>query len=324
MIDRFLENALEIDVDAISDGTDTVIGGIMEHIEEAGIHSGDSACVLPSINLKPKVLEQVKKNTKALARELNVVGLMNIQYAVKDDTVYVIEVNPRASRTVPFVSKATGIPLAKMATKVIMGMSLKELGFTQEVVPAYISCKEAVLPFNRFPGVDTVLGPEMKSTGEVMGIDTSFGLAYAKSQMAAGQTLPVSGTVFLSVRNEDKQPLLEPATLFHDMGFNIVATQGTSEFLLDHGIPNRKVNKVREGRPHVVDLIINGGVDLVVNTTSNKKEISESRSIRQTTLQFRVPYTTTIAAAKASALAVKAMIDGEIGVKTIQEYHKGT
>jgi carbamoyl-phosphate synthase large subunit len=324
LIDRFLEDAIEIDVDALSDGTDTVIGGIMEHIEEAGIHSGDSACVLPSINLKPQVLEQIKENTTALARELNVVGLMNIQYAVKKDTVYVIEVNPRASRTVPFVSKATGIPLAKMATKVIMGMSLKELGFTQEVVPAHISCKEAVLPFNRFPGVDTILGPEMKSTGEVMGIDISFGLAYAKSQMAAGQTLPVSGTVFLSVRNEDKQPLLEPATLFHDMGFNIVATQGTSEFLLDHGIPNTKVNKVREGRPHVVDLIINGGVDLVVNTTSNKKEISESRSIRQTTLQFRVPYTTTIAAAKASALAVKAMIDGEIGVKTIQEYHKGT
>jgi len=324
LIDRFLEDAIEIDVDALSDGTDTVIGGIMEHIEEAGIHSGDSACVLPSINLKPQVLEQIKENTTALARELNVVGLMNIQYAVKDDSVYVIEVNPRASRTVPFVSKTTGIPLAKMATKVIMGMSLKELGLTQEVVPAHISCKEAVLPFNRFPGVDTILGPEMKSTGEVMGIDTSFGLAYAKSQMAAGQTLPVSGTVFLSVRNEDKQPLLEPATLFHDMGFNIVATQGTSEFLLDHGIPNTKVNKVREGRPHVVDLIINGGVDLVVNTTSNKKEISESRSIRQTTLQFRVPYTTTIAAAKASALAVKAMIDGEIGVKTIQEYHKGT
>ncbi|MBW2144573.1 MAG: carbamoyl-phosphate synthase large subunit, partial [Deltaproteobacteria bacterium] len=306
LIDRFLEDAIEIDVDALSDGTDTVIGGIMEHIEEAGIHSGDSACVLPSINLKPNVLEQIKKNTTALARELNVVGLMNIQYAVKDDTVYVIEVNPRASRTVPFVSKATGIPLAKMATKLIMGMRLKELGFTQEIVPGHISCKEAVLPFNRFPGVDIILGPEMRSTGEVMGIDTSFGLAYAKAQMAAGQKLPLSGTVFLSVRNEDKQALLKPASLFHDMGFDIVATQGTSEFLLANGIPNRKVNKVREGRPHVVDLIINGGVDLVVNTTSNKKEIAESRSIRQTTLQFRVPYTTTIAAAKASALAVKA------------------
>ncbi|MBW1900814.1 MAG: carbamoyl-phosphate synthase large subunit [Deltaproteobacteria bacterium] len=323
LIDRFLEDAIEIDVDALSDGTDTVIGGIMEHIEEAGIHSGDSACVLPSINLKPNVLEQIKKNTTALARELNVVGLMNIQYAVKDDTVYVIEVNPRASRTVPFVSKATGIPLAKMATKLIMGMRLKELGFTQEIVPGHISCKEAVLPFNRFPGVDIILGPEMRSTGEVMGIDTSFGLAYAKAQMAAGQKLPLSGTVFLSVRNEDKQALLKPASLFHDMGFDIVATQGTSEFLLANGIPNRKVNKVREGRPHVVDLIINGGVDLVVNTTSNKKEIAESRSIRQTTLQFRVPYTTTIAAAKASAFAVKAMIDGDIGVKTLQEYHEG-
>ncbi len=323
LIDRFLEDAIEIDVDAISDGTDTVIGGIMEHIEEAGIHSGDSACVLPSIHLRPEILDQIKSHTRALAGELNVVGLMNIQYAVKNDTVYVLEVNPRASRTVPFVSKATGIPLAKMATKVIMGMRLKELGLTREIVPQHISCKEAVLPFSRFPGVDTILGPEMKSTGEVMGVDTSFGLAYAKSQMAAGQTLPLSGTVFLSVRDEDKEALVIPAAMFHDMGFKIVATQGTSDFLSGRGIANEKVNKVREGRPHIVDLIINGGVDLVVNTTSNKKEIAESRSIRQTTLQFRIPYTTTIAAAKASALAIKSMLDGELGVKTIQEYHEG-
>jgi carbamoyl-phosphate synthase large subunit len=224
---------------------------------------------------------------------------------------------------VPFVSKATGIPLAKMATKVIMGMHLKELGLTRGIVPNHISCKEAVLPFNRFPGVDIILGPEMKSTGEVMGIDTSFGLAFAKSQMAAGQTLPLSGTVFLSVRDEDKSALLKPASLFKEMGFKIVATQGTSDFLLGHGITNKKVNKVREGRPHIVDLIINGGIDLVVNTTSNKKEIAESRSIRQTTLQFRIPYTTTIAAAKATVLAIKSMIDGELGVKTLQEYHEG-
>jgi len=323
LIDRFLEDAVEIDVDAVSDGTDTVIGGIMEHIEEAGVHSGDSACVLPSISLTPETLNQIKSYTMALARDLDVVGLMNIQYAVKDDVVYVLEVNPRASRTVPFVSKATGIPLAKIATKVIMGMSLKALGLTREIVPKHISCKEAVLPFNRFPGVDTILGPEMKSTGEVMGIDASFGIAYAKSQMAAGQTLPVSGTVFLSVRNEDKEDLVKPASLFYEMGFKIVATQGTSDFLSAHGIPNEKVLKVREGRPHIVDLIINRGVDLVVNTTSNKKEIAESRSIRQTTLQFRIPYTTTIAGAKATALAIKAMIYGEIGVKTIQEYHQG-
>jgi carbamoyl-phosphate synthase large subunit len=322
LIDRFLEDAIEVDVDAISDGTDTVIGGIMEHIEEAGIHSGDSACVLPSIHLSDKTLQKIKENTVALARELNVVGLMNIQYAVKADVVYVLEVNPRASRTVPFVSKATGIPLAKLATKVMMGMSLKELGLLEEKIPKHISCKEAVLPFNRFPGVDIILGPEMKSTGEVMGIDTSFGLAYAKSQLAAGQTLPLEGTVFLSVRDQDKQGLLAPAALFKDMGFKIIATQGTSGFLLANGIANEKVNKVREGRPHIVDLIINGGVDLVVNTTSGKKEIAESLSIRQNTLQFRIPYTTTIAAAKATALAIKALIEGELGVKTIQEYHK--
>jgi carbamoyl-phosphate synthase large subunit len=323
LIDRFLEDAIEVDVDAISDGIDTVIGGIMEHIEEAGVHSGDSACVLPTIHLKPETLEQIRENTVALARELNVVGLMNIQYAVKKDIVYVLEVNPRASRTVPFISKATGIPLAKIATKVIMGMTLKELGFTQEIVPKHISCKEAVLPFNRFPGVDILLGPEMKSTGEVMGVDTDFGRAYAKAQLAAGQTLPLSGTVFLSVRKKDKPALLEPASLFKEMGFLIVATEGTSDFLSEHGIANEKVNKVRDGRPHIVDLIINGGVDLVVNTTSSKKEIAESLSIRQSTLQFRIPYTTTIAAAKATALAIKAMIAGELGVKTIQEYHKG-
>ncbi len=323
LIDRFLEDALEIDVDVISDGSNTVIGGIMEHIEEAGIHSGDSACVLPSISLSQETLEQIKHHAIALAHELNVVGLMNIQCAVKDGVVYVLEVNPRASRTVPFVSKATGIPLAKLATKVIMGMSLKELGLTREIIPSHISCKEAVFPFNRFPGVDIILGPEMKSTGEVMGIDRSFGLAYAKSQLAAGQALPLSGTVFLSVRNEDKEALLKPASLFKQMGFKIVATQGTSDFLLGHGIANEKVNKVREGRPHIVDLIINGGVNLVVNTTSSKKEIAESLSIRQTTLAFRIPYTTTIAAAKATAFAIQAMKEGEIGVKTIQEYHKG-
>ncbi len=321
LIDRFLDNALEIDVDAISDGTDTVVGGIMEHIEAAGIHSGDSACVLPSIHLSPKILEQIKSHTKALARELNVVGLMNIQYAVKDEVLYVIEVNPRASRTVPFVSKATGIPFAKLATKVIMGMTLKELGLTHEVVPTHISCKEAVLPFNRFQGVDTLLGPEMKSTGEVMGIATSFGLAFAKSQLAAGQTLPLSGTVFLSVRDEDKTDLLNAATRFLDMGFKILATKGTSDFLSDHGITNNKVNKVSEGRPHIVDLIINGSVNLVVNTTSDKKAIAESLSIRQTTLQFRIPYTTTLAAAKATASAIKSMIDGDMDVKTLQEYH---
>ena len=321
LIDKFLEHAIEIDVDAISDGRDTIIGGIMEHIEEAGIHSGDSACVLPPISLSPKLLEEIKAHTRALARELNVVGLMNIQYAVKNRVLYVLEVNPRASRTIPFVSKATSVPLAKLATKVIMGMSLKELGFTKEVVPAYVSCKESVFPFARFPGVDTILGPEMKSTGEVMGIDSDFGLAFAKSQIAAGQSLPFSGAVFVSVKDEDKMPLLETIFNLYDIGFRIMATKGTSNYLLEHGISNIAVNKVREGRPHIVDMIKNGEVDMVINTTDNKKAVSESISIRRTALTFNIPYTTTLAGAKATVQAIKSMLKGTLEVKTIQEYH---
>ncbi len=321
LIDRFLEDATEIDVDAISDGRDTVIGGIMEHIEEAGIHSGDSACVLPTVSLSPEIVERIKENTRAIAGELNVIGLMNIQYAVKNRTVYVLEVNPRASRTIPFVSKATGVPLAKLATKVIMGKSLKDLGLTREVTPSHISCKESVFPFTRFQGVDTILGPEMKSTGEVMGIGNSFGLAFAKSQIAAGQNIPLSGTVFISVKDEDKMALLETAFSLCDLGFKIVATQGTSAYLSEHGIPNRNVNKVREGRPHIVDMIKNGEIDLIVNTTKNKKAISESYSIRRTALTLNIPYTTTLAGARATALAIKAVIEGELDVKTVQEYH---
>jgi carbamoyl-phosphate synthase large subunit len=323
LIDRFLDNATEIDVDAISDGFDTVIGGIMEHIEEAGIHSGDSACVLPPISLRSEIQEQVKEHTKAIAKELNVVGLMNIQYAVRGGIIYVLEVNPRASRSIPFVSKATGIPLAKLATKVIMGKTLKELGFTREVVPSHVSCKESVFPFDRFSGVDTILGPEMKSTGEVMGIDSSFGLAFAKSQLAAGQKLPLSGTVFVSVKDEDKMALLEIVFNLHDLGFKIVATRGTAAFLSQHGISIQRVNKVREGRPHVVDMIKNGQVDLIINTTSSKKAVSESYSIRRAALTFNIPYTTTLAGARATTLAIRVMIAGELGVKTIQEYHRG-
>ncbi len=321
LIDRFLEHAIEIDVDAISDGQDTIIGGIMEHIEEAGIHSGDSACVLPPISLDSHILEQLKGHTRALAKELNVVGLMNIQYAVKNGVIYILEVNPRASRTVPFVSKATGVPLAKLATKVIMGMRLKELGLTAEVTPAHISVKESVFPFARFPGVDTLLGPEMKSTGEVMGIDRSFGLAFAKSQLAAGQKLPFSGTVFMSVKDEDKMALLNTAFILYDLGFKILATRGTSAFLSQHGISNEQVNKVREGRPHIVDMIKNGEIQLVINTTSDKKAISESYSIRRTALTFDIPYTTTLSGAKATALAIKSMLQGELNVRTLQEYH---
>jgi carbamoyl-phosphate synthase large subunit len=321
LIDRFLEDATEIDVDAISDGEDTIISGIMEHIEEAGIHSGDSACVLPSISLSREILEQIKDHTAAIARELDVKGLMNIQYAVKEGIIYVLEVNPRASRTVPFVSKATGVPLAKLATKVIMGKRLKDLGLTREVQPSHICCKESAFPFARFPNVDTILGPEMKSTGEVMGIDSSFGLAFAKSQLAVGQKLPLSGTVFISVKDKDKKASQGIAAMLYDAGFKIVATGGTSAFLLDHGVPNQQVNKVRQGRPHIVDMIKNGEIDLIMNTTSNKRAISESYSIRRTALAFDIPYSTTIAGARATALAIKSMIEGEFGVKTIQEYH---
>ncbi len=321
LIDRFLEDATEIDVDAISDGKNTIICGIMEHIEEAGVHSGDSACVLPPISLGSDILEKIRNQTRAIAKELNVIGLMNIQYAIKDGVIYVLEVNPRASRTVPFVSKATGVPLAKLATKAIMGMSLRELGLTKEIIPSHVSCKESVFPFARFPGVDTLLGPEMKSTGEVMGIGQSFELAFAKSQLAAGQKLPLSGTVFLSVKDRDKMALLETAFNFYDLGFKIVATRGTSAYLSDHGISNQRVNKVREGRPHIVDMIKNGKIDLVINTTSNKVAVSESYSIRRTALTRNIPYTTTIAGARATALAIKAMIKGTLEVKTLQEYH---
>jgi len=324
LIDRFLEDATEIDVDAISDGKDTVLGGIMEHIEEAGIHSGDSACVLPSISLKAEILEQIRDHTKTIARELGVRGLMNIQYAVKEDVIYVLEVNPRASRTVPFVSKATGVPLAKLATKVIMGMSLKDLGLTHEIIPSHICCKESAFPFVRFPHVDTILGPEMKSTGEVMGIDDSFGLAFAKSQLAVGQRLPLSGTVFTSVKDRDKEALLDSAAMLHKLGFKIVATRGTSAFLSGHRIPNQVVRKVREGRPHIVDMIKNGEIALIINTTSNKRAISESYSIRRAALAFDIPYSTTTAGAKAMALAIKSMSEGGFGVKPIQEYHENS
>ncbi len=322
LIDRFLDHAIEIDVDAISDGKDTIVAGIMEHIEEAGIHSGDSACVLPPISLNAGVVERIKEQTRSLARELNVVGLMNIQYAVKDDLIYVLEVNPRASRTVPFVSKATGVSFAKLATKVIMGMTLKDLGLTEEVSPSHVSVKESVFPFARFPGVDTLLSPEMKSTGEVMGIDENFGLAFAKSQLAAGQKLPLSGTVLISVKDEDKAAIVDTVSLFSLMGFKVVATRGTSAFLKRYGIRNQEVRKVREGRPNIVDMVKNREINLVINTTRGKRAVSESSSIRRTALNFDIPYTTTVAGAKATALAIRCMIEGQIGVKTIQEYHE--
>ncbi len=322
LIDKFLEDATEIDVDAISDGEITVIGGIMEHVEEAGIHSGDSACVLPPYSLDADMIETIKEATRAMAAELNVIGLMNVQYAVKDNQLYVIEVNPRASRTVPFVSKATGIPLAKIATKVMTGRKLNDLGLTEDPVVEHISVKESVFPFMKFPGVDTLLGPEMKSTGEVMGIDTSFGMAFAKSQFAAGQNLPLKGVAFLSIRDRDKAASVEIAKSLRQNGFEIIATRGTWEYLKEQGVENRRVFKVSQGRPNVVDLMKNGDIDLVINTPSGKSTVSDSFRLRRTALEYEIPYFTTIAGAKAAAMAITALIEGDLRVKPVQEYYK--
>ncbi len=321
LIDKFLEDAIEIDVDAISDGETCVIGGIMEHVEEAGIHSGDSACVLPPRSLSPEMIENIKSATRAMAGELNVIGLMNVQYAVKDNQLYVIEVNPRASRTVPFVSKATGIPLAKLATKVMTGRKLRDLGLTEDPVVEHISVKESVFPFMKFPGVDTLLGPEMKSTGEVMGIDTSFGMAFAKSQFAAGQHLPLSGVVFMSIRDRDKDACVEIAQSLKASGFDIIATRGTWEYLKQHGVENRRVFKVSQGRPNVVDLMKNGEIALVINTPSGKNTVSDSYQLRRTALEYEIPYFTTIAGARAAARAISALISRKLDVKPVQEYY---
>ncbi|MDJ0784536.1 MAG: carbamoyl-phosphate synthase large subunit [Desulfosarcinaceae bacterium] len=320
LIDKFLEEAVEVDVDAISDGQVTLIGGIMEHIEAAGVHSGDSACVLPPYSISAEMQSQIAAATKAMAAELAVTGLMNVQYAIKDEVLYVIEVNPRASRTIPFVSKACGVPLAKLATKAMLGRSLAELGLTTEQLPGHVSVKEAVLPFDRFPHVDTLLGPEMKSTGEVMGIDTDFGAAYAKAQLGAGQHLPVEGSVFISVGDRDKAAIIPVARGFHEQGFTIMTTGGTGRFLADQGVPNQVVNKVSEGRPHVVDAIKNKEIQLVINTGSGDTSRKDGFVIRQTALKFKIPYTTTAAGAMAMCRGVAAMRQNPLSVKSIQAY----
>ncbi len=320
LIDKFLENAVEVDVDALSDGRRTVIGGIMEHIEAAGVHSGDSACVLPPQGIGNAMVDGIVDATKAMAAELGVVGLMNVQYAIREGQLYVIEVNPRASRTVPFVSKATGVPLAKMATRIMMGISLDELGLIQEVVPAHISVKEAVLPFDRFPNVDTLLGPEMKSTGEVMGIDTQFGHAYAKAQLGAGQRMPTEGTVFVSVQDRDKADALAIAARFHEIGFRILATEGTARFLSQSGVPNQRINKVSEGRPHVVDAVKNGEVQFVINTGEGDEIRQDGYQIRRAAIKFSIPYATTIAGADAMCRGIAALKENRISVKALQEY----
>jgi carbamoyl-phosphate synthase large subunit len=322
LIDKFLEDAIEVDVDAISDGRRTVIGGIMEHIEEAGIHSGDSACVLPPYSLSRELQEEIKRQTRALAGELGVVGLMNIQFAVKDGLVYVLEVNPRASRTVPFVSKATGVPLAKLATKVMVGHTLEDLGLVREIEPPYFAVKESVFPFRRFPGVDPRLGPEMRSTGEVMGLDVDFGLAYAKAQLGAGQVLPLAGGVLFSVKNPDKPQMAPLVRGFKELGFKIYATHGTAACLRQHGLDEiDEVHKVREGRPHIIDRIKNREIALVINTPRGRHTPADSYSIRRAALEYQIPYTTTLAAAKATLAAIQALKDGKLEVKSLQEYH---
>ena len=326
LIDKFLENAIEVDVDAIADHTGrVVIGGIMEHIEQAGIHSGDSACSLPSISLSPAVLNQIRTWTVQLAQALSVVGLMNIQFAVVGASsyspqVYILEANPRASRTVPFVSKATGIQLAKLASLIMSGKTLEELHFTEEVIPTHIAVKEAVLPFNKFPGTDTILGPEMRSTGEVMGIDSDFGRAFAKAEMGAGERLPLSGTVFVSMSDRDKAAAGGVVKEFIDLGFTVMATLGTRRVLLEQGLNIELVLKLHEGRPHVLDAIKNQKIQLIINTPSGEEAHTDARLIRRTALGYKIPIITTIAGAKATVAAIRSLQNTTLDVKTIQEY----
>jgi carbamoyl-phosphate synthase large subunit len=323
LVDKFLEDAIEVDVDAIADGEICVIGGILEHIEEAGIHSGDSAMVLPPHTLGKNILDTIRKNTFAMAMELNVKGLMNVQYAVKNNIVYVLEVNPRASRTIPFVSKAIGVPLAKLATKIMLGRNLKELGFTKEKKAGCVAVKESVFPFIKFPGVDAILGPEMRSTGEVMGLDTTFGAAYAKSQLAAGQKLPVKGNVFISVKDQDKRNMVFIAKKLDDLGFNIMATSGTADALMNNDIDVRVLPKLSEGRPNVLDLIKDKKIHLIINTHSGKATKSDEAKIRSHAILYNVPLITTVSGAQASVNGIEHTIKHpNISVKSLQEYHK--
>jgi carbamoyl-phosphate synthase large subunit len=320
LIDKFLKDAIEVDVDAISDGEVTIIGGIMEHIEEAGIHSGDSACVLPPHSLSPEMIEEIRQASKAMALELNVIGLMNVQFAVKDNELYVLEVNPRASRTIPFVSKATGVPLAKLATKVMMGMKLADLGLTREIEVNHWAVKEAVFPFDRFANVDTLLGPEMKSTGEVMGLDSSVGIAFAKSQLAAGQKLPSKGNVLISVRDADKPAVLPMARRLLNLGFSILATSGTASYLTEHNVDCTMVNKISQGRPHLLDKIQDNQVQWIINTSMGSRTTEDSYIIRRAALDYHLSYTTTTSGALSMVRALETVKEKEIQVKAIQEY----
>jgi carbamoyl-phosphate synthase large subunit len=319
LFDRYLSDAIEVDVDCLADGKTSYIAGIMEHIEEAGIHSGDSACSLPPYSLSPATIAELERQTKALALALDVGGLMNVQYAIKDGDIYVLEVNPRASRTVPFVAKVIGEPIAKIASRVMAGESLASFNLQPKVL-GHIGVKEAVFPFARFPGVDVLLGPEMRSTGEVIGLDRTFATAFAKSQLGAGTIVPTSGTVFVSVRDDDKARILDSIRNLHALGFKIIATSGNQRYLAEQGIPCGKINKVLEGRPHIVDAIKNGGVQLVFNTTEGAQALADSRSLRRAALLQKVPYYTTLAGAIAAAQGIKAYIEGDLEVHALQSY----
>jgi carbamoyl-phosphate synthase large subunit len=319
LLDRFLDDAIEMDVDAVSDGRRVLIGGLMQHIEQAGVHSGDSACSIPPYDLSRSIQDQLRDQVRQLAEALGVVGLMNTQFAIQGNEVFILEVNPRASRTVPFVSKATGYPLAKIAARCMAGRTLEEQGVVDERVPSYFSVKEAVFPFIKFPGVDSLLGPEMKSTGEVMGVGASFGEAYAKAQRAASARLSQSGVILISIRDADKPKILPISRDLVSKGFKIVATRGTAQALLDAGIECAKVNKVHEGRPHIVDMIKNGEVQLVINTTEGKKAIADSFTIRREALQHQVTYTTTVAGARATCFALGELDTGS--VNRLQDLH---
>jgi carbamoyl-phosphate synthase large subunit len=320
LIDDFLENAVEIDVDAVSDGKDVLIGAIMEHIEEAGIHSGDSACVIPPQSLSPAIQDEVRKIVRKIALKLHVVGCVNLQMAYKSRNVYVLEANPRSSRTIPFVSKATGVPLAKIAAKAIIGCSLKEMGYTEEPEPKHVSVKEVVLPFDKLPGADPILGPEMKSTGEVMGIDVDFGRAYFKAELSAFNSLPQEGTVFISVRDEDKPEIVRIARILRDNGLEIIGTEGTRNFLEAHGIKVRPMSKIYEGSPNVTDLMREGKVHLIINTPTSKMGRKDGATIRRAAVDYEVPYVTTIQAACASADSINAMGKRKISIKSLNEY----
>ena len=323
LIDHYLRAATEVDVDALADGRDVTIAGIMEHIEEAGIHSGDSACSLPPHSLKPEVVEEIGRQTRLLAEGLGVIGLMNVQFAVQNDDIYIIEVNPRASRTVPFVAKASGLPIAKIAARVMAGEKLADFDLERNRID-HVAVKEAVFPFARFPGVDIMLGPEMKSTGEVMGLARDFSGAFLKSQLGAGVDLPSDGTVFVSVKDRDKEAMVPIARALADKGFRIVATRGTARLLAEKGVPVERINKVREGRPHIVDAMKSGEVQLVINTTEGAKAIADSFALRRAALVNKIPYYTTVPGAEAAVQAISALDAGHLEVAPLQSYFKGS